>query len=175
MIQSSHGMFYGFSTIQWQDLGFSNGMIAAFWSAGIFAEIMVFFAAGKLAKRFSPWRLMQIGCLVAIVRWTLFPFEWSAAGYIVLQIGHAFSFAFTHLGLQYRLAEAVEEDRQASAQGAYVFYNGAFLAASTLLSGIIYRSAGLNGYFAMALLALAGLGILAVAARLQPQRSAVGG
>lgn len=175
VIQSSHGMFYGFSTIQWQDLGFSNGMIAAFWSAGIFAEIMVFFAAGKLAKRFSPWSLMRIGCVVAMVRWTLFPFEWSAAGYIVLQIGHAFSFAFTHLGLQYRLAEAVEEDRQASAQGAYVFYNGAFLAGSTLLSGIIYRSAGLSGYFAMALLALAGLGILAVAARLQPQRSAVGG
>jgi MFS transporter, PPP family, 3-phenylpropionic acid transporter len=175
VIQASHGMFYGFSTIQWQALGFSNGMIAAFWSAGIFAEIMVFFAAGRLAKRLSPWTMMQIGCVVAIIRWTLFPFEWSAVGYVLLQVGHAFSFAFTHLGLQYRLAETVDEDRQASAQGAYVFYNGAFLAAATLLSGIIYRSAGLNGYFAMTVLALAGLGILHVAARLQPQRSAVGG
>jgi MFS transporter, PPP family, 3-phenylpropionic acid transporter len=175
VMQSSHGMFYGFSTIQWQALGFSNGMIAAFWSAGVLTEILVFFAAGKLARRLSPWSLMRIGCIVAIVRWTLFPFEWSAAGYLVLQIGHAFSFAFTHLGLQYRLAETVEEDRQASVQGAYVFYSGAFLAASTMLSGIIYRASGLNGYFAMTLLAVAGLGILAVAARFQPQRSAVGG
>jgi MFS transporter, PPP family, 3-phenylpropionic acid transporter len=175
VIQSSHGMFYSFTTIQWQALGFSNGVIAAFWSAGIFAEIMVFFAAGRLAKRLSPWDLMRIGGLVAIARWTLFPLEWGAFGYVVLQVGHAFSFAFTHLGLQYRLAETVEEERQASAQGAYVFYNGAFLAASTLLSGIIYRYAGLNGYFAMALLAIAGLGILAVAARIQPQRSGIGG
>jgi PPP family 3-phenylpropionic acid transporter len=175
LIQSSHGMFYGFSTIQWQALGFSNGMIAVFWSAGIIAEIIVFFGAGRLAKRLSPWTLMRIGGLVAIVRWTLFPMEWGVAGYIMLQLGHAFSFAFTHLGLQYRLAETVGEERQASAQGAYVFYNGAFLAISTLISGVIYRYAGLDGYFAMALLAVAGLAMLGLAARLQPQRSAVGG
>lgn len=175
VMQSSHGMFYSFSTIQWQALGFSNGMIAGFWSAGIFAEIMVFFAAGRLSKRLSPWSLMRIGGLVAVVRWTLFPAEWGAVGYAMLQVGHAFSFAFTHLGLQYRLAEAVDEDRQASAQGAYVFYSGAFLAISTLISGVIYRYAGLHGYFVMALLAAAGLGILALAARIQPQRSAVGG
>ncbi len=175
VIQSSHGMFYGFSTIQWQEMGFSSSVIAALWSVGVVAEIVVFFAAGRLARRLSPWMLLRIGCIAAIVRWLLFPIGWNVWGYAILQVGHAFSFALTHLGLQYRLAETVDEEGQASAQGAYMFYNGAFLALSTLLSGVLYRAAGLNGYLAMALLALAGLLILSTAARYQPQRSAEGG
>jgi MFS transporter, PPP family, 3-phenylpropionic acid transporter len=175
LIQSSHGMFYGFSAIQWQAMGYSGTVIAALWSVGVVAEIAVFFMAGRLAKRWSPWTLMRIGCLAAVIRWALFPFDWSAWGYGMLQLGHAFSFALVHLGLQYRLAEVVEEEEQASAQGNYIFYSGAFLALSTLLSGVLYRHAGLHGYLAMALLALAGLGVLHIAARLQPQRSGAGG
>lgn len=175
LIQSSHGMFYGFSTIQWQVMGFSNGVIAGLWCVGVIAEIGVFFVSGRLARRLSPWGLLRIGCLVAILRWSLFPFGWDAWGYAVLQLGHAFSFAFVHLGLQYRLAEVVGEDRQASAQGAYVAYNGAFLALSTLLSGIIYRQLQIYGYFAMVLLALAGLAALGLTFRHYPQRSASGG
>lgn len=175
LIQASHGMFYGFSTIQWQAMGFSNGVIAMLWSVGVVAEIVVFFAAGRLARRFSPWTLLRIGCLAAILRWLLFPVGFDALGYAVLQVGHAFSFALVHLGLQYRLAETVDEDAQASAQGAYLFYNGAFLALSTLLSGWLYRMAGLYGYLAMAVLAVIGLCILLAAARLQPQRAEEGG
>jgi MFS transporter, PPP family, 3-phenylpropionic acid transporter len=175
LIQSSHAMFYGFSAIQWQAMGFSGTVIAVLWSVGVVAEIAVFFAAGRLAKRWSPWTLMRMGCLAAIVRWMLFPLEWDAWGYGVLQTGHAFSFALVHLGLQYRLAEVVEEEEQASTQGIYIFYSGGFLALSTLLCGLLYRHAGLDGYFAMAALAIIGLGVLWVAARFQPQRSGVGG
>jgi len=175
LIQSSHGMFYGFSTIQWQAMGFSNAVIAALWCIGVMAEICVFFVSGRIARRLSPWGLLAFGCLVAVLRWSLFPFGWSAWYYAALQLGHAFSFAFVHLGLQYRLSEVVTEDRQASAQGAYVAYNGAFLALSTLLSGVIYRQLEIYGYFAMVLLALAGLAALAVAFRRYPQRSALGG
>lgn len=175
LIQSSHGMFYSFSTIQWQAMGFSNGVIAALWCIGVIAEICVFFVSGKIARRFSPWNMLRIGCAVAVVRWALFPFGWDTWGYALLQLGHAFSFAFVHLGLQYRLSETVTEDRQASAQGAYVAYNGAFLALSTLLSGIIYKYLDMSGYFAMAVLALAGLVALSVAFGRQPQKSASGG
>ncbi|AYD01116.1 MFS transporter [Neorhizobium sp. NCHU2750] len=174
LIQSSHGMFYGFSTIQWQGMGFSNGVIAGLWCIGVMAEICVFFVSGHIARRFSPWTLMRFGCFVGILRWSLFPVGGEAWFYAILQLGHAFSFAFVHLGLQYRLSEAVAEDRQASAQGAYVAYNGAFLALSTLLSGIIYRHLEIYGYYAMVVLALIGLAAITVASGRYPQRSASG-
>ena len=175
LIQSSHGMFYGFTTIQWQAMGFSNGVISALWCIGVVAEIAVFFVSGRLARRLSPMGLLRFGCLMAIARWLLFPIGGDVWFYGLLQLGHAFSFAFVHLGLQYRLSEMVGEDQQASAQGVYVAYNGAFLAISTLLAGVIYRQLEIYGYVAMALLALLGLAVLALAVRSQPHRSDVGG
>jgi len=175
LIQSSHGMFYGFSTIQWQGMGFSNAAISALWCIGVIAEIGIFFISGGLARRLTPLGLLRFGCLMAILRWVLFPLGSDVWYYGLLQIFHAFSFACVHLGLQYRLSEMVGEDQQASAQGVYVAYNGAFLAASTLLAGVIYRQLEIYGYFAMALLAVIGLAVLALAMRPQPQSSGTGG
>ncbi len=118
---------------------------------------------------------MRIGCAVAVLRWTLFPMPLDFWGYLALQATHAFTFAFVHIGIQHRLVEAVREDQEASMQGAYVFYNGVFLALSTVLSGVLYRQFGLTSYVAMSVLALVGLSIIALAAKLQPQRVASGG
>jgi PPP family 3-phenylpropionic acid transporter len=173
--QASHGMFYTFGTIHWQQIGFSSGSIGILWSAAIIFEIVVFLTAGKLAKSVSPWTLLRIGCAAAILRWSLFPISLGFWGYMALQGMHAFSFAFVHLGLQQRLVESVQEHQESTAQGAYVFYNGVFLAMSTILSGYLYRQFGVTSYLAMSLLALIGLATIAFAARLQPQRSASGG
>lgn len=173
--QASHGMFYTFGTIHWQQIGFSSGSIGILWSAAIVFEIVVFLAAGKLAKSVSPWTLLRIGCAAAILRWSLFPISLGFWGYMALQGMHAFSFAFVHLGLQQRLVESVQEHQESTAQGAYVFYNGVFLAMATILSGFLYRQFGVTSYLAMSLLALIGLATIAFAARIQPQRSESGG
>ena len=60
-------------------------------------------------------------------------------------------------------------------QGIYFFYNGAFLALATLLSGVLYKYYGAPSFPAMAIAAVAGLATIALAARIQPQRSAAGG
>ncbi|WP_226951211.1 MFS transporter [Rhizobium terrae] len=173
--QAGHGMFYTFGTIHWQDIGFSSASIGVLWSAAVISEIVVFFAAGWLVRRVRSWTLMRIGCAVALVRWTMFPMDLGFWSYVGLQAMHAFTFAFVHIGLQSRLVETVREDQESSMQGAYVFYNGVFLALSTVLSGLLYRQFGPPSYVAMAFLALAGLGIIAFAARLHPQRPASGG
>jgi PPP family 3-phenylpropionic acid transporter len=175
LIQASHGMFYAFGTLHWQQMGFSSGAIGVLWSAGVLAEILVFFSAGWIARRLSPWTLMRIGCAVAIARWAIFPLSLGLVGYLVLQIAHAFTFAFVHLGLQYRLVESVREEQESSVQGAYVFYNGALLGLSTLLSGLLYRQFGSLGFLGMSFIAIAGLLTIALAARLQPHRAAAGG
>ncbi|TDK36677.1 MFS transporter [Rhizobium deserti] len=175
LIQASHGMFYAFGTLHWQQMGFSSGAIGILWSAGVLAEILVFFCAGWIAKRLSPWTLMRLGCAVAIVRWAVFPLSLGFIGYLVLQLVHAFTFAFVHLGLQYRLVESVREEQESSVQGAYVFYNGGLLGLSTLLSGLLYRQFGAPGFLGMSVIAIAGLMAIAFAARLQPHRAAAGG
>lgn len=173
--QASHAMFYAFGAIYWQQQGFSGTEIGVLWSMAVIAEIMVFFASGFIARRLTPWTLMRIGCAVAVLRWTVFPMELGFWGYLVLQSMHAFTFTFLHIGVQHKLVEMVQEDQESSMQGAYFFYNGAFLALATFASGILYKQYGADSFPIMALAAIAGLLTIAVAARLQPQRSAVGG
>ncbi len=175
LAQASHGMFYTFGTIHWQESGFSSGAIGILWSSSVVFEIGVFFGAGWIAKRMSPWTLLRIGCAFAVLRWTLFPMPLNFWGYMVLQAMHAFTFAFVHLGLQHRFVECVSEEQESSVQGAYVFYNGVFLALSTLLSGYLYRQFGASSYIAMSVLALLGLATIGFASRLQPQRLSSGG
>lgn len=175
VIQASHGMFYAFAAIHWQQIGFSGTVIGILWSTGVIAEILVFFAAGWFARHLSPWTLIRFGAAIAILRWALFPLPLGFWGYLLLQCTHAFTFAFVHVGVQHRLAETVQEHQAASMQGAYFFYNGVFLAAATLVSGMIYRSFGLSSYLSMSLLAAIGLATVVIAARIQPQRADSGG
>nr|CAD6414173.1 MFS transporter [Rhizobium sp. Q54] len=173
--QASHAMFYAFGAIHWQDMGFGGTEIGILWSTAVVAEIVVFFASALIARHFSPWTLMRLGCAVAVVRWTLFPMPLGFAGYLLLQSMHAFTFTFLHIGVQHKLVEAVQEEQETSMQGTYFFYNGAFLALATFLSGALYRAYGAASYPAMALTALVGLLLLVLAARLQPQSSEGGG
>ncbi|MCF6368431.1 MFS transporter [Rhizobium halophilum] len=173
--QASHAMFYAFGAIHWQDEGFGGTQIGILWSTAVIAEILVFFASGIIARRLSPWTLMRFGCAVAVLRWVLFPIPLGFWGYFLLQSMHAFTFTFLHIGVQHKLVEMVQEDQESSMQGAYFFYNGAFLALATFGSGILYRQYGAASFAVMALAAVAGLLTIALAARLQPQRSGGGG
>ncbi|WP_029618309.1 MFS transporter [Pseudorhizobium marinum] len=173
--QAGHAMFYAFGAIHWQEQGFSGTEIGILWSTAVIAEIMVFFASGIIARRLTPWTMMRLGCAVGVLRWMLFPMPLGFAGYLALQSMHAFTFTFLHIGVQHKLVEMVQEEQESSMQGIYFFYNGAFLALATLLSGVLYKYYGAASFPAMAIAAVAGLATIALAARLQPQRSAAGG
>ena len=175
LIQASHGMYYAFSTLYWRQAGFSSGMVGVLWSTGVLAEIMVFLFSGWIARRVAPGTLMRWGCAAAVLRWALFPLPLGLWGTLCLQLMHALTFALVHLGLQHRLVESVREDQEASVQGAYVFYGGAFLGLSTLASGWLYHQFGGLGFLGMSVIGLAGLATVVLALRLQPQRAASGG
>ncbi|WP_377395764.1 MFS transporter [Rhizobium helianthi] len=155
--QSTHGMYYAFSGIYWESVGFSGSQIGFLWSAGVLAEIVFFFAAGSLASRISPVSMILIGSSVAVLRWCLFALPLGFEASMLLQCSHAFSFAFLHFGMQQKIVEVVHESRESSVQGRFFFYNGAFLAASTFFSGAIYHALGQHAYFIMAALAFLGL------------------
>ncbi len=173
--QSSHAVLYTFASIYWRDLGFSGTQIAVLWSAGVAAEVTVFFQSRRLSRYFDAWTLIRIGAAVCVCRWLLFPMHWGFVGFFLLQCMHAFSYAFVHTGVQRRIVASVQATQESSAQGAYFFYNGMFLGLMTIASGYIYALFGLASFYLMALTAVFGLGLIVVAYYLQPQRLASGG
>ena len=172
---SSHAMLYTFSTIYWEQIGFTGSQIGIFWSAGVLAEVCVFMISGWLLRHFSVWQLIFAGTLMSIVRWSTFPLIHSFWLFIPLQCLHAFTFATAHLGLQATIVNRVPENQEATAQGLYFFYGNVFLAASTFFCGFVFSRFGGTGFLFMCLLAMAGTLSVLAAWLLQPHRRASGG
>src|SRR5712671_3998964 len=59
LIQASHAIYYGFSTIAWQSAGFDGTAIGALWALGVLAEIALFAISARLP--FPPPTLLLIG------------------------------------------------------------------------------------------------------------------
>ncbi|WP_170973513.1 MFS transporter [Rhizobium sp. FKY42] len=157
IVQSTHGMYYAFSGIYWQGIGFSGQEIGILWASGVIAEILFFFCAGRIVRHISAVSLILIGSVAAVIRWSLFVTPLSFEASVLLQCSHALSFAFLHFGMQQKIVEVVHESQESSIQGTFFFYNGAFLAASTFLSGLIYHSLGQHSYYVMSAVAAFGL------------------
>lgn len=173
--QSSHAMLYAFASIYWRELGFSGTKVAILWSIGVAAEVMVFFLSKTLSRRFSAWTLILFGSVVCVGRWLLFPINLGFAGYFALQCLHAFTFACVHTGIQRRIVASVQETQEASAQGAYFFYNGMCLGLMTLASGYLYAWLGLASYYVMAGAAAVGLIMVIFARNLESHNASIGG
>jgi PPP family 3-phenylpropionic acid transporter len=69
----------------------------------------------------------------------------------------------------------VQETQESSAQGAYFINNRMFIGLMTIAYGNVKAMLGLAIYYVMALVALAGLGLVIDAYYLQPQSPASGG
>ncbi len=173
--QSSHAVLQAFASLYWRELGFSGTEIAVLWSAGVAAEVTVFFLSRRLNRRFSAWTLIRFGAAVSVCRWILFPMHWGFWGFFLLQCMHSCTYAFVHTGVQRRIVASVQETQESSAQGAYFFYNGMFMGLMTIAAGYIYAWLGLASYYVMALVALTGLSLVIAAYYLQPQSGVSGG
>jgi PPP family 3-phenylpropionic acid transporter len=154
LIQSSHIAFYTFSAITWQLHGLAGLTIAALWTLGVIAEIVVF----ALSPRFSlhPSTLMAIGGLSAVVRWIVTASEPSLAWLAIVQLGHGLSFGMTMVGTMNLLVQRVPSHQIARGQGYYAACNGLLGAATSIASGAIYARIGEGLYYVMAAMAAAG-------------------
>ena len=75
LVQSSHAVYYGFSTIGWKAAGFDGVAIGALWALGVIAEIVLFALSGRLPPSFGPVPLLLIGAGGAVLRWTAMAFD----------------------------------------------------------------------------------------------------
>ena len=154
LVQASHAVYYGFSTLAWTANGFDGVAIGTLWALGVIAEIALFAVSGRLP--FGPASLLGLGAAGAVIRWTAMAFDPPAATLPALQILHGLSFGATHLGAVQYLAREAPEGLGATAQGYLSIALGLVMAAAMGISGLLFGKYGSLAYLAMAAAALAG-------------------
>jgi PPP family 3-phenylpropionic acid transporter len=170
LIQGSHALYYSFSTIDWQAVGYGGGTIGVLWGLGVLAEIVLFALSARLPAAFTPSVLILIGGAGALVRWIAMALGPPGALLPLLQCLHALSFGATHLGTLGFIAHAAPAGLAATAQGYIAVSMGVVMAVATGLSGLLYARFGAAAYGAMALIATTGL-VAALAAHRMEIRS----
>ena len=168
LIQASHAVYYGFSTIDWRAAGFSGTTIGALWATGVIAEIVLFAASARLPRPIEPITLLLVGSAGAIARWGAMALDPPGALLPFIQFLHALSFGATHLGSLAFVARAAPAGLGATAQGYLSVALGLVIAGATSAAGVLYARYGDAAYAAMALTAGAG-GVCALVAR--PRRT----
>jgi PPP family 3-phenylpropionic acid transporter len=165
LIQASHAVYYGFSTLDWTAKGFDGVTIGILWALGVGAEIVLFALAGHLPRAATPVTLIIMGAVGGILRWIAMTFDPPAALLFPLQLLHALSFGTTHLGTMMFLSANAPEQNRAAAQGDIATANSIVMAAASALAGVLYGTGGSIAYAAMAALAAAGAAFAFLAAR----------
>jgi PPP family 3-phenylpropionic acid transporter len=161
LIQGSHAVYYGFSTLEWRSAGIGGGTIGMLWALGVGAEIVLFASSGRL--QVAPSTMLLVGAAGAVVRWSAMALDPRTELLPLLQCLHGLSFGATHLGTVGFIARATPADPGATAQGYLAVALGTITAAAMGLSGLLYASWGALAYGAMALMAgVGGLSALAV-------------
>ena len=158
LIQASHGFYYSFSTLVWRRQGVPEGWIGLLWGFGVGAEVVFLWFLEPWRRRVPPERLLVIGGLGAMVRWTAFAFQPGLVLLFPLQALHALSFTATFLA-SLRLVERLSPPESASAaQTLNSSISGGLLTGlATIASGPLFDAWGAKGYLAMTL--LAGMGV----------------
>jgi MFS transporter, PPP family, 3-phenylpropionic acid transporter len=170
LIQSTHAIYYGFGTIHWKNIGYNETVIGALWAEGVVAEIILFIYGTHLIARLGATRLILLGGLAAVVRWTVTGLSDDLSVLIVVQLLHAFTFGATHLGAIHYISETVAPNRSATAQSLYaVAVSGVAMAMGMAASGKLYTLFSGGAYLVMAGVGVAGV-ILALILDIKSKR-----
>ena len=157
-LQASHQVYYGFGTLYWRTLGFSDAVVGVLWAEGVVAEILLFWQGTWLLARLGPLGLMMLGGGAGIVRWGLMGLVPTLAAAFVLQLLHALTFGATHLGVMNHLSRTVPPGAAASAQALYSGASSGIGSGIVMLgAGSLYAAFGGRAYLFMTALSAIGL------------------
>ncbi len=175
LIQGSHALYYGFSTIHWTAAGLSPGVIGLLWAEGVVVEVLLFLWGGPLAARLGPARLAALAAGAGVVRWGVTAETTWLPALAAVQVLHALTFGAQHLGAM-RVLATLPPGQAATAQTLHSSLGtGLAMGLLTLLSGTLYDRLGGDGFWAMAVLCAAALpAALGLRAALARRRAAGG-
>ena len=151
-------MYYGFGSLYWRSLGFSETAIGWLWAEGVIAEILVFWQGRRLLLRLGPVGLMALGGLAGVVRWTLAGLVVSLPAAGILQLLHALTFGATYLGAMHFLSRTVPPSAAASAQTLFAAVSSGVGGGLVMMAaGALFAAVGGRAYLFMAVLSAVGL------------------
>ncbi|MGG7566314.1 MFS transporter [Rhodovulum sp. DZ06] len=158
--QSSHAVYYAYSSVHWRALGLGDGEIGALWAFGVAVEVaLMLLWGGKLVAKFGPAGTIALSGLAGTLRWSAMALDPVGPALWALQGLHAVSFAAGHLGAIAFIQAAAPERLAAAAQGLYgAAGQGLLVAGSMALAAMIYPVAGGMTYLMAAAMAAVGCG-----------------
>jgi PPP family 3-phenylpropionic acid transporter len=157
-LQASHQVYYGFGTLYWRSLGFSDAVVGLLWAEGVVAEILLFWQGTRLLTRIGPLGLMIVGGGAGIIRWGLTGLVVGLPAAFALQLLHALTFGATHLGVMNYLSQTVPPGAAASAQALYSGASSGVGSGIVMLgAGALYAEFGGRAYLFMTALSAIGL------------------
>ena len=157
-IQSSHGLYYGFSTIYWKSIGLSETIIGSLWAEAVVFEIILLAYFYKFKNYTSSKNFLILAGIIASIRWALMVYADNVFFLAIIQILHAFTFGLTHLAAIYFISEVMPARSQAKSQALYSAISmGACLAISIAVSGDIYNLYYEKSFFFSSLIAVIGV------------------
>ena len=154
LIQGSHAAYYIFASIVWKQSGLGGLTIAALWSLGVLAEIVLF--AGSPRFTLPPSMLVVISALAAVARWVITAQDPPVAVLSVVQLAHGLSFGLTQVGTMGLLVRNVPFHVMARGQGYLAACSGIVASSASILSGVVFARYGQGVYYLMAAMALSG-------------------
>ncbi|MFA7429501.1 MAG: MFS transporter [Rhodospirillaceae bacterium] len=157
LTQVSHTVYYAFATLHWRDAGLSGGTIGMLWAIGVIAEVVLFAYSGRVLARVGPERLLAIGAIAGVVRWSVLAATTDAVLLAPVQILHAATFGCTHLGAMHFIARRVIPGLNGRAQATYSSVAmGLAPGIGLLATGPLYSNFGGLAFLAAAAVAATG-------------------
>jgi PPP family 3-phenylpropionic acid transporter len=157
-LQASHQVYYGFGTLYWRSLDFSDPTIGWLWAEGVLAEILLFWQGRRLLAGLGPIGLMVLGGVAGILRWSLAGALTWLPFIAAIQLLHAFTFGASHLGAMHFLSRTAPPSAAAGAQSLYAaLSSGLGSGLVMVIAGALYSTYGGGAYSFMAVLSAAGL------------------
>jgi MFS transporter, PPP family, 3-phenylpropionic acid transporter len=168
--QSSHGLLYAMGSVHFDTLGYSKLTIGELWAASVITEIVMFAFARHFHKWFGSVQLIVIGTGIAVLRWAVMALEPPLAMLFVIQMLHAATFGFTHLGTMHYIREKAPDHMRNSVQGIYsALSSGVLMSATMWSSGLLYAAFGGAAFFVMAAVAAIAFGLALTLRALSPR------
>lgn len=156
--QGSHAFYYGYGGLHWRALGYSGALIGILWPLGVIIEALLFSISLPLFRSLGVTRLLMLGALGCVVRWTILAFDPPLALVIFAQLLHGATYTFAQLGAMYFIVNAVSPRLSATAQSLYaVFSNGIVMGAATFAAGPLYANFGGRTYLLMSAMGAAAM------------------
>ena len=161
LIQSSHAVYYGFSTLHWRAAGLPPSLIGALWAWGVLAEVLLFFFGRRLADRLGSRGLSVVAAGCGILRWFITAVTTDVPTLFAAQTLHAATFGAMHLAA-IRAMASLPASLGAHAQSLHSAL-GVGLASGLMMlaAGPLYASLAGHAFLAMA--GVCALGLIAAA------------